>query len=212
MRSGMRDYWRDPGFWQWWWQSRVSGEAKVAIAVMLAAALAIGGYVTGHGLASTQDAASFTTQRVVTIVRKTRGNAPQSDVPASRRPPEVVTLVRTTTQPGGTDVVTVRRAGRAVVVPGPGETVIEARTVRGPVQQRVVTNARTDTVVRTETTDRLTTVTTPGPTQTVTRATTQTVTHDTTQTVTREKEVTVTETVTETETVKKGPPGTTSAD
>ena len=32
----------------------------------------------------------------------------------------------------------------------------------GPVQQRVVTRPRTDTVVRTETAERLTTVTMPG--------------------------------------------------
>jgi hypothetical protein len=236
MFSDMRNYWRDPGFWRWWWREcvsvwwweRVSGATKVALAMIVAVAFGIAGYLSAERLAATQEAATFTTQRVVTVVRKTRATAPELGVPASRRPPEVVTMVQMTTQPGGTEVVTVRRAGRAVVVRAPGETVTEARTVRGSVQQRVVTNARTATVVRTETTDRPTTVTTPGPTQTVTRESTQTVTRESTQTVTREstqtvtrestqtvtreKEVTVTETVTETETVKKGPPGTTSAD
>jgi hypothetical protein len=225
MFSDMRNYWRDPGFWRWWWREcvsvwwweRVSGATKVALAMIVAVAFGIAGYLSAERLAATQEAATFTTQRVVTVVRKTRANAPQ---PASRLPAEVVTMLQTTIQPGETDVVTVRRPGPAVVVRASGETVTEALTVRGPVQQRVVTNARTDTVVQTETVDRPTTVTTPGTTQTVTRATTQTVTHETTQTVTREstqtvtreKEVTVTETVTETETVKKGPPGTTSAD
>jgi hypothetical protein len=217
----MREYWRDPGFWRWWWRERADDDVKLAVVMVGAVLLLIAGFLSGDWLTSTRAAdATFTTQRVVTVVRKTRATAPQLGVPASRRPPEVVTLVQTTTQPGGTDVVTLRRAGRAGVVRAPGETVTEARTVRGPVQQRIVTNARTDTVVRTETTDRPTTVTTPGPTQTVTRESTQTVTRESTQTVTREstqtvtreKEVTVTETVTETETVKKGPPGTTSAD
>jgi hypothetical protein len=172
--------------------------------LIVAGVLASGGYLVAHELAT--EPATVTTQRVVTFVRKTPANTPQLDVVASRRPPEVVTIVQTTTEPGETGVVTVRRAGRAVVVRAPGETVAETLTVRGPVRQRVVTNARTDTVVRTETRDRPTTVTTPGTTQTVTRETTQTVTRE--KTVTEEEEVTVTETVTVT--VKKGPPDTTS--
>ena len=165
--------------------------------MVVAVAFGIAGYLSAERLAATQEAATFTTQRVVTILRKTRAN-----VPAPPRRPEVVTILQTTTQPGKTDVVTVRRAGRAVVVRAPGETVTHARTVRGPVRQRIVTNARTDTVVRTETVNRPTTVTAPGTTQTVTR--------ETTRTVTRETELTVTETVTVTETAKKGPPGTTT--
>jgi hypothetical protein len=168
---------------------------------MVAVAFGIAGYLSADRLTAPQEAATFTTQRVVTIVRTTRASAP----------PEVLTKSLTTTRPGETDVVTVRRDGRRVVVRAPGETVTEALTVRGPVQQRTVTNARTDTVVQTETTERLTTVTTPGTTETVTREVTQPA-----QTVTETKEVTITEpfiivTVTEevtvTETVtRKGPP------
>jgi hypothetical protein len=192
MRSGMRTYWRDPGFWRWWWENRVSDGAKGAIAVMVVAALGIGGFVVGHGLAAPPEAATFTTERVLTVVRKTRVNAP----------PEVVTKSQTVTQPGETDAVTVRRDGRTVVLRAPGETV----TARGPVEQRVVTNARTDTVVRTETANRLTTVTTPGTTETVTREVTQparTVTETNTKEVTVTEQVTVTEVVTVTETCKK---------
>jgi hypothetical protein len=203
----MRNYWRDPAYWRWLWQARVSGDTKGAIALLVAVGFAIAGYLSAERLAATDEAATFTTQRVVTVVRKTRVNAP----------PEVVTKAQTVTQPGDTDVVTVRRDGRTVVLRAPGETVTEARTVRGPVQQRVLTNARTDTVVLTETTDRLTTVTTPGTTETVTREVTQparTVTE--TNGVTVKEEVTVTEeatvteteeiTVTVTETGKRPPP------
>jgi hypothetical protein len=192
MRSDIRKYWRDPRFWRWWWEDRVSGQAKGAIAVMVAVAFGIAGYLSAERLAATEEAATFTTQRVVTVAGKTGAYAP----------PEVVTKSQTVTQPGETDVVTVRRDGRTVVRRVPGETV----TVRGPVEQRMVTNVRTDTVVRTETADRVRIVTTPpttetmpGTTETVTREVTQparTVTETKTEEVTVTKEVTVTVTVT----------------
>jgi hypothetical protein len=195
----MRDHWRDPNYWVWWWQRRVSGQTKGAIALMVAVAFGIGGYLTADQLAATQEAATFTTQRVVTVLRKTRTNAP----------PEVVTKSQTTTHPGETDVLTVRREGRTVVVRAPRETVTEVRTVRGPVHERVVTDARIETVVQTETIDRPTTVTTPGTTETVTTpGATKTVTSEVTQPVTvtetdRVVVVTVTEVVTVTVTVRK---------
>jgi hypothetical protein len=158
---------------------------------MVAVAFGVAGYLSAERLAATEEAATFTTQRVVTVVRKT----------GAHRPPEVVT--KTITQPGETDVVTVRRDGRRVIVRAPGETVTEALTVRGPVQDRIVTDTRTNTVVRTETVDRLRTVTTPGMTETVTREVTEPA-RTVTQTVT--DEVTVTEEVTVTVTVRPGPP------
>jgi hypothetical protein len=169
----------------------MSGQTKGAIAVMVAVAFGIAGYLSAERLAATEEGAKFTTQRVVTVVRETPANTP----------PEVVT--KTITQPGETDVVTVRRDGRIVVVRAPGETVTEALTVRGPVQERVVTDARTNTVVRTETVDRVRTVTTPAMTETVTREVTEPA-RTVTQTVT--EQVTVTEEVTVTVTVKPGPP------
>lgn len=173
MRGELRNHWRDPRYWRWMWESRVSGDTKGALALMVAVVCAIGGYLAAQRLAATHEVATVTTQRTVTVVRKTSANAP----------PEVVTRSQTVTRPDQTDVVTVRRDGRTVTLRAPGETV----TVRGSVQQRVVTNGRTDTVVRTETQDRLTTVTTP--------ATTETVTYDVTQPA-----HTVTETATVTET------------
>jgi len=212
MPTDIRRYWRDPGFWRWWWQSRVSGQAKVALAVIVTAVLAIAGYLGAQGLAATEEAATIsTTQRVITVVRTTQTKRIHSGTPS----PDVVTNVRTVTQPGETHAVTVRRAGRTVVLRRPGETVVVRRpgetvTTRGRVERHVVTNARTDTVVRTETANRPTTVTTPGSTETVTqevtqpaRTVTQTTTQTRTDTVTVTQPVTVTAVVTQTVTTGK---------
>lgn len=190
MRSDMREYWRDPGYWRWWWQERTNGQTKGLLAAIVAVAIGVAGFLSAERLVGTREAATFTTQRVVTVVRTAGADAPQRQNSSSQRQPEVVTRVETTTQPGETDLVTVQRAGRTVVVPAPGDTV----TVRGPVVERVVPNARTETVVRTEIADRLTTVTAPGPTETVTREVTlpaRTVTE--TNALTFTDEVTITE-------------------
>jgi hypothetical protein len=179
----IRDYWRSKDFWRWWWRNRVSGEAKAGIAVVLAVATGVAGFLSADGLSQGQESASLTTQRVVTI-RNRNG------------PPKVVT--QTVTRSGETSVVTIQRGGRTVVIPGPGET----ETVRGP--ERVVTRRQTDTVVQTETANRFTTVTTPGRTDTVTTQVTQpqrTVTETTTDRVTVTDEATVTDEVTVTATV-----------
>jgi hypothetical protein len=191
VRFDLRTYWRHPGYWRWLWRERVSGQTKGAIAVMVAVTFGIAGYLSAERLAATEEAATFTTQRIVTVVRKT----------GAYTPPAVATT--TITQPGETDVVTVRRDGRTVVVRAPGETVTEALTVRGPIQERVVTDTRTNTVLRTETVDRLRTVTLPGMIETVTRVVTEPAR---TVTATVTEEVTVTEVVTVTTTVRPGPP------
>jgi hypothetical protein len=195
MRSDIRKYWRHPRFWRWWWEVRISGDTKRVIAVIGAAlACGVAGFLGAGLLAATEEAATFTTQRVVTVAGKAGAYAP----------PEVVTKSQTVTQPGEPDVVTVRRDGRTVVRRAPGVT------VRGPVEQRVVTNVRTNTVLRTETADRVRTVTTPPTTETM-PGTTETVTREVTQpartvTETKTEEVTVTNEVTVTVTVTV-PPG-----
>ena len=208
MRSDMRTYWRRPGYWRWWWEAVVSSQTKWGLAALAAIAFGILGYASADRLASTEQAATFTTERVVTFIRKSNGNAPRLDTPSLLRPPETVTVLKN--QPGETKVVTVRRDGRIVVIRKPGRTVEKAVAVPGPVQERVVTRPPNDTVVRTETAERFTTVTTPGATETVTREVTlpaHTVTQTNEATVTQEvtvtNEVTVTDEVTVTETVKK---------
>ena len=208
MRSDMRTYWRRPGYWRWWWEEVVSSQTKWGLAALAAIAFGILGYGSAERLTASEQAATFTTERVVTVVRKSSANAPRLDARAPPRPPETVTVLKS--RQGEAKVVTVRRDGRIVVIRKPGKTVERAVTVAGPVQERVVTRPLTDTVVRTETAERLTTVTTPGATATVTREVTlpaHTVTQTNEATVTQEvtvtNAVTVIEEVTVTETVKK---------
>jgi hypothetical protein len=155
---------------------------------MFAVALGAAGFLVASRVTATQDAATvITTNRVVTIRSK---NGPR----------RVVTLSQTVTRPGESTVKTVLQDGRTVVVRASGETA----TVRGPVQQQVVTRNRTNTLVQTQTATVPTTVTTPGRTDTVTTEVTQpqrTVTDTESVTVTVTDEVTVTQTDTVTETV-----------
>jgi hypothetical protein len=114
---------------------------------------------------------------------------------------EVQTVTGTVSAPAETELVTVRRNGRTLVIRRPSETVTDTDTVRGRVRERVVTDTRT--VIRP------TTVTQTGPGRTDTVTETRDVsgpTHTVTETETTEK--TVTEEVTETETVTVTvPPG-----
>ncbi len=193
MRSDMRSHWRRPGYWRWWWQEDVGSHTKRGLIGTLAIGLAIAGYFSADQLSSSQEAVTyttFTTERVITQVRTIPADAPR--LPNSRRAPEVVTM--TTTEPGKTDVVTVRRE-RPVIVREAAETVTKQVTVRGPVRERVVTDRRVDEVVRTETVDRVRTVRAPGATETVVREITRPV-----RTVTETRTVPVT--VTDQTTVK----------
>jgi hypothetical protein len=204
----MRNYWRDPGYWQWWWRNRVSGDTKGAILVSLAVLLAFVGFASAGQLSEEPSARVFTTERLLTVVRRLNGGVVT----------EVQTVTGTVSAPAETKLVTVRRNGRTVVIQAPGKTVTDTDTVRGSVRERVVTDTRTDTVVQTNTVDRPTTVTntvdrpttvtTPGTTEMVTTpGTTETVTREVTQTETvTETDALVIVTVTETVTVT-APPG-----
>ena len=46
----IRNHWRDPHFWTWWWRQRVRGEAKVVAAVVAISLLGFGGYAAAGGL------------------------------------------------------------------------------------------------------------------------------------------------------------------
>lgn len=195
----MRNYWREPGYWQWWWRNRLSGTTKGAILIWLAALLAFAGFASAGQLSGDPSARVLTTERLLTVVRKVKGGLVT----------EVQTVEGTVSAPTQTELVTVRRNGRTVVIRRPAETVTDTDTVRAPARTRIQTNVRTET--QTNTVDRPTTVTqtTPGKTETVTTpGTTETVTREVTQPVSTVTEtdalviVTVTETVTVT-----APPG-----
>ena len=174
MRSDMRTYWRSSDYWRWWWQEVVRGEAKWGLAALGAIVFGILGYVSAERLSPTQQAATFTTERVVTVVRKGSGNVSGPNAQTSLAPAQTMTVLET--QPG--EIVTVRRDGRTIVIREPGKTVEKTITLPGAVEQRVVTRPQTDTVVRTETAERSTTVTMPGSTETVTREVTVTQTNE----------------------------------
>lgn len=195
----MRQYWRDPEFWRWWWENRVGREVKVLLLVMVLGVFAAGGYALAAE-ASKEPTVVLGTERVLTVVRSKDGKTVTNVLT------EMDTTTRSSTETE-TDLVTLTRDGEAVVIQRPGSTVTDTntRTVRGPT--KVVTDTRTvdrsttvtNTVDRTTTQTQTNTVTGPG--QTVTNTTTV---PGPTSTVTETDEVTVTETETVTETV---PPG-----
>ncbi len=173
-------HWHEPNYWRWWWRHGASRETRAALATGMAAALLLSGLGTAFLLARDADLETITVQVVKTLGAQRAGQAPEEMAPLT--PPlrtkevtDVVTMFETMTRPGATDVVTVRRKGRTVVVRKPGEAVTHAVTVPGPLRERVVTKRRTDTVVQTQTdtTDRLVTVSRPGPTETVSRTVTE---------------------------------------
>src|SRR4029079_3025530 len=122
MDAGIRRHWRDLRYWPWWWRNSGSSEAKTASAVLLAAATFLVGFLVAARLTDTPETASFTTERVFTILD--RNGAPKN-------------ITETVTEPGKTKAVPVQRNGHTVVVRGAGET----RTVRRPVRNSVITDA-----------------------------------------------------------------------
>ena len=161
----------------------------MALALVIACVALMAGVITADSLSSNDTSETLTVPiSAVRAATSRDGYSQEADVAAltppappapARAATRVRTMVVTTTAPAETKVVTVRRNGHTRVVRKPGETVTTRVTVPGPVRERVVTRGRVDTVVRTETrmrtttTDRLVTVTTPAATQTVSRTVTQ---------------------------------------
>jgi hypothetical protein len=197
-------YWHEPIYWRWWWRNAASRAARVTLVLGATAALLITGIGTAVLLAPEADSETITVQVVKTVGAQGVDQSPQEIAPLTPPLPtekgtDVVTTFETITRPGETNVLTVRRKARTVVISKPGVTVTHAVRVAGPVQ--VVTKRRTDTVVQTQThtNDRVVTVSTPGATETVLRTVTEpspTVTQ--THVVTVDRPVTVEVTVTET--------------
>jgi hypothetical protein len=68
----VRDNWRDPQFWGWWWRHQVRREAKLGVAALLAAVLVVGGYFASSSLtgadAATTSAQTYVLQTTVTRI------------------------------------------------------------------------------------------------------------------------------------------------
>jgi hypothetical protein len=208
----VRERWASRSRW------RPDGSEKLAAFCLLCLVVAFLGYGSADWLSPETEARAVTSERLVTVVRKTPGGLTT----------EVQTVTDTFTRPGQafteSVLVTLTRDGETVVVRRPGRTITE--TVDG----KVVVRRVTDTVTRTNTVDRPTTTTVratetrpgetvtgpgqtttttetrdvPGPERTTTETTTRTVTDTTTETETQTE--TETETVTETVTEPPGPP------
>ena len=73
-RDGFRPNWRDPGYWRWLWQTRFSNGTRLTIAALVGVTAGIAGYAGADWL-QRPDAASGTTQRVVTVLRTVRAEA-----------------------------------------------------------------------------------------------------------------------------------------
>ena len=204
----MRENWRDPNFWRWWWRHQVRTDAKIAVAALLGIALVVGGYFASSNLTgadAANGAGSYvlqtTVKKVVTV--KQHGRTLVRRIPVVVRRSVVTpstayqTLVDTryVTTPGKVQKVVryVPVVKRSVVrVNGKTTTLTQTRlvpTVKTQTLTNVVTNQQTvtsvvnhtDTVVQPVTTVETKTVTLPP--NTVTQVQTVTVTQ--TQTVTQ---------------------------
>ena len=219
-----RKNWHHPEFWKWWWQNRVTLEARILAGVVLLALLVVGGwfgsvYLTTAGAGSGSDSyvLETTVERVVTVREK--GKIIRKIIPVVRRVVVPSTAYRLKTQ-YGTRLVTVngetrvvrqrvvryvpRVRDRLVTVNGRTRTVSETRlvpttTVRTRTQTAIVTSERTVTATQVQTrTDERTVTNTDTQYRTITDTLTETsppVTVTTTETLPAET-VTVVETVT----------------
>ncbi len=173
----LRDYWRDPHFWAWWWRHRVSAGAKIVSAVVAISLLGFGGYAAAGGLNSTVTASSSepllaqvtTVERLVTL-RET-GRVVTRPIRIVRTIPgrgstsyETQVRLNTVTTPGNTAVV-IRRDVRTVPVvqqvvvtrDGRVRTVVQNRPGVTQVRTSLVTDRRTVTNERVLTNERVVT-------------------------------------------------------
>lgn len=228
----LREYWRDPRFWAWWWRERIPSDAKLVAAVIAIGMLGIGGFAAAGGLdgAVTTSSSEPLSDQVTTVERlvtlRESGEVVTKPVRVVRTIAgrgntvhETQVLQEIVTRPGSIRSVPVARRyvvtrdGRIETVVRPGTTqtrtsvVTDRRTVtdeRVLTSERVVTDERVVTSERVVTRERVVTDTVP-----VTVRSTETIerTETVPVTVVETVAITVVETappVTVTVTVKKG--------
>ena len=138
----MWKHWYKLDFWRWWWQNRAPDGLRVGVGLAAVLVLGVGGFVAARGLTESEQVVY--TEQVVTVTRTT----------LVKGKPRVVRETITTRLPAKTRMVTVRRNGRTITVPAPGETVVRTTTIAGRVVKQLVTVPK----------DRLVRVTLPGRT------------------------------------------------
>lgn len=212
----VREHWREPAFWVWWWRNYLPRDVRRGVAIALFGIVVGGGFLVA-ALASPQPQAggpvvSVTTERQLVTDRE-RGRQVVRVVPVVKRivlRPSTSVETQTASQthylttPGGVRLVTrpvVRYVDvvkqHVITVAGRSRTV--GVTVRMPTTTVLTrTQTRQVTEAQTVTNNQLTTVR-QQVTQTQTKTQTQTQTQ--TQTVTQTQPVTVTQTQTQPVTV-----------
>ena len=217
-----REYWKDAGFWRWWWRSHVGVGTKIALVLALVALLLVGGYLASARLtgasAATDGKGTYILQTTVTriVTTKVHGRTVVKRIPVVVRRTIVksstayatVVDTRVVTTPGGVRYVTRKVTHyvpvvkqHVVTVNGKTTTLTETRlvpTVRTQTLTNVVTNSQTVTnqsTVVVNHTDTVVSTTVQTHTDTVTQTATVTETQTVVETVTLPAE-TVTATVT----------------
>jgi hypothetical protein len=172
-----RQYWRDPGFWKWWWRNRVPVGARRAADAIVVLLLLCGGWIaadrlTAAGAETGADAyvLQTTVERIVTVresgrlvrkpvpvVKRVLVRAPSGSRAQTQYQTQLVTVagrLRVVRQPAVHDsrvhnrLVTVN--GRTITI---GETrLVPTTTVR--MQTAIVTAERTVTDTQTRTDER----------------------------------------------------------
>jgi hypothetical protein len=215
----VRHHWRELDYWRWLWRQRMPGAAKLAIGVLLLAAVLAGGWFAADSLtaASASNQADSliletTVNKVVTVHEK--GKLVTKVVPTVKRVVRV--RAKTETQIQTAHETDLRYATRVVTTPGGVRLVRRVVTTRVPVVTTktvkqngktrtvkvttLVPTTKTETQVRTETQRQtVTNVQTQAP-NTVTAVSTQNRTTTQTQTQTQTQTVTTTQTVTQVQT------------
>jgi hypothetical protein len=198
----VREYWRDPRFWRWFWHNRIPSGAKVTAGVFAAAAVLVGGFFAAARLSGARASVSALTydttlEKAVTV--REHGKTLVRRVPVVRRvfvrPQTSVETrfgTRFVTTPGGIRLVperivklvpVVRR--HVITVNGKTQTITNQQTVvdqstvtvvnsRTVTAPVTVTESRAETVVQTETLPPVT-VTVPLVTVTATLPVTVTI-------------------------------------
>jgi hypothetical protein len=203
----LREYWRDPHYWAWWWRERVSTDVKIVAGVVAISLLAVGGYVaSGPVDASASEpfqARASTVERLVTF--RERGRMVTKPIRIVRTVAvrwetayETQRLVNTVTMAGKVRTVPVMQR---VVVTRDGGVQTVVRTLPGVTQTRtsVVTDQQTLINERVLTNERVVTETLPVTVRsTGTIVKTDTIIKTVTETRTETVPVTVVETVRET--------------
>ena len=193
----IREHWREPRFWRWFWDNRTSLGTKVALSLCAAAAFLVGGYFAADSLGTASagvSAATYETTIQVPVTVTLHGKVVVRRIPVVRR-----ILVH------GHTAVETRYDTQVITTPGQVRLVHEKVVKYVPVIRRhvVTVNGKTHTTIETKLVP-VTTIRTQTLTNQVTNQVTNLVTNQetvvTTVTIVNNRTVTETQTSTVVET------------